>query len=137
MRPGRTFLTLSIIAALALPAFAAAATRTRRTRGTTKSLAKHVSKPLDRQRTIDDDRASEIQAALIRAGYLSGSPSGHWDADSIAAMTKVQADNGWQTKLVPDSRALIKLGLGPAGTASAAVDSSASIAATSTTTASR
>ena len=26
---------------------------------------------------------------------------------------KFQHDNGWQTKLVPDSRALIKLGLGP------------------------
>jgi hypothetical protein len=30
-----------------------------------------------------------------------------------AAMQKLQADNGWQTKLVPDSRAIIKLGLGP------------------------
>jgi len=137
MRPGRTFLTLSIIAALAVPAFAAAATRTHRARGSAKSLSRHVSKPLDRQRTIDDDRAAKIQAALIRAGYLSGSPSGHWDTDSITAMTKVQADNGWQTKLVPDSRALIKLGLGPAGTASPAADSSASIAATPTTTASR
>jgi hypothetical protein len=29
-------------------------------------------------------------------------------------MTKLQSANGWQTKLVPDSRALIKLGLGPA-----------------------
>ena len=28
-------------------------------------------------------------------------------------MTKYQADNGWQTKVIPDSRALIKLGLGP------------------------
>jgi hypothetical protein len=28
-------------------------------------------------------------------------------------MGKLQGDNGWQTKLVPDSRALIKLGLGP------------------------
>ncbi len=28
-------------------------------------------------------------------------------------MVKFQADNGWQTKLAPDSRALIKLGLGP------------------------
>ena len=137
MRPGRTFLTLSIIAALAVPAFAAAATRTRRTRGSAKSLSKHVSKPLEHQRTIDDDRASEIQAALIRAGYLSGSASGHWDTESIAAMTRVQADNGWQTKLVPDSRALIKLGLGPIGTASPATDSSASISATPTTTASR
>jgi hypothetical protein len=29
-------------------------------------------------------------------------------------MQKFQSDNGWQTKLVPDSRAIIKLGLGPA-----------------------
>lgn len=28
-------------------------------------------------------------------------------------MLKFQADQGWQTKLTPDSRALIKLGLGP------------------------
>jgi hypothetical protein len=28
-------------------------------------------------------------------------------------MQKYQADNGWQTKLMPDSRALLKLGLGP------------------------
>jgi len=29
-------------------------------------------------------------------------------------MQKFQEDNGWQTKLIPDSRAIIKLGLGPA-----------------------
>jgi hypothetical protein len=28
-------------------------------------------------------------------------------------MQKFQEDNGWQTKLIPDSRAIIKLGLGP------------------------
>ncbi len=28
-------------------------------------------------------------------------------------MQKYQADQGWQTKLMPDSRALKKLGLGP------------------------
>ncbi len=28
-------------------------------------------------------------------------------------MLKYQADNGWQTRITPDSRALIKLGLGP------------------------
>jgi len=28
-------------------------------------------------------------------------------------MQKYQADQGWQSKVVPDSRALIKLGLGP------------------------
>ena len=35
------------------------------------------------------------------------------DDRTKAALAKLQADNGWQTKIVPDSRALIKLGLGP------------------------
>jgi hypothetical protein len=79
-----------------------------------KATAKHAAKPkVVGQRTIDDDRATEIQEALIKAGYLTGTPSGHWDSTSEAAMGKLQGDNGWQTKLVPDSRALIKLGLGP------------------------
>ncbi len=75
-----------------------------------KASAKPVS-----QRAIDDDRATEIQTALIHAGYLSGDATGHWDGSTEAAMQKFQADNGWQTKLVPDSRAIIKLGLGPNG----------------------
>ena len=87
-----------------------------------------VKAKLSGQRTIDDDRATQIQAALIRAGYLTGTPSGHWDADSIAAMTKVQADNGWQTKLVPDSRALIKLGLGPVTSAASFASPSPTVA---------
>ena len=59
------------------------------------------------------ERATEIQTALIKAGYMKGAPTGTWDAQSQSAMEKLQADNGWQTKLVPDSRAIIKLGLGP------------------------
>jgi len=62
---------------------------------------------------IAPERATQIQTALIKAGYLTGTPSGAWDAQSQAAMEKLQADNGWQTKIVPDSRAIIKLGLGP------------------------
>lgn len=65
------------------------------------------------QQRIDSDRAREIQEALIREHYLPGKASGTWDAASQRAMEKFQADNGWQTKIVPDSRALIKLGLGP------------------------
>jgi hypothetical protein len=64
-------------------------------------------------RKIDDERATQIQGALIKQGYMSGTPSGTWDSQTQAAMEKMQADNGWQTKLVPDSRAIIKLGLGP------------------------
>jgi putative peptidoglycan binding protein len=65
------------------------------------------------QQSIDPERATQIQQALIREHYLSGDPTGRWDAATIAAMQKYQGDQGWQTKLMPDSRALKKLGLGP------------------------
>lgn len=55
----------------------------------------------------------EIQQALIREHYLGGEPTGSWDATTQAAMQKYQSDQGWQTRLLPDSRALKKLGLGP------------------------
>jgi len=56
---------------------------------------------------------TEIQQALIREHYLSTEANGQWDAATEAAMQKYQADQGWQTRLMPDSRALKKLGLGP------------------------
>ena len=59
------------------------------------------------------DRVLAIQEALIRAKYLTGEPTGTWDAGTEDAMTRYQNDNGWQSKVTPDSRALIKLGLGP------------------------
>jgi hypothetical protein len=65
------------------------------------------------QQGIDGERARAIQEALIRAKYLQGEPSGVWDQQTKDALTHLQSDNGWQTKVVPDSRALIKLGLGP------------------------
>lgn len=65
------------------------------------------------QQKIDPARAREIQEALIRGHYLDGTASGIWDAQSQSAMQRYQADNGWQSKTVPDSRALIKMGLGP------------------------
>ena len=71
-------------------------------------------------RVMDSSRATEIQTALIRQGYLSGSPTGVWDSNTQAAMQKYQSDNGWQTKLTPDSRAIIKLGLGSSTTPAAA-----------------
>jgi len=65
------------------------------------------------QQAIEPERVTQIQQALIKAHYLTAAPSGDWDASTVAAMQKYQADNGWQTKLMPDSRALVKLGLGP------------------------
>jgi len=80
------------------------------------SSYKHFVKTTSRahgQRTIDEERTQEIQSALIREHYLTGDPTGTWDQASKDAMVRYQADNGWQTKITPDSRALIKLGLGP------------------------
>ena len=37
------------------------------------------------------------------------------------AMRQYQSDHGWQTKLTPDSRALISLGLGPNHTQDSAI----------------
>jgi len=65
------------------------------------------------QQKIDSERAQAIQEALIREHYLSGTATGKWNQASEEAMRRYQADNGWQSKTVPDSRALIKLGLGP------------------------
>jgi hypothetical protein len=86
--------------------------------------AKASNRPAAARSGIAPERATEIQTALIKAGYLSGTPSGTWDSQSQAAMEKLQADNGWQTKLVPDSRAIIKLGLGPNSNPSPAVTAS-------------
>lgn len=72
----------------------------------------------DAPAAMDVERATEIQSALIKSGYLSGEPSGRWDSDSVTAMQKLQGDHGWQTKITPDSRALITLGLGPQQVAS-------------------
>jgi hypothetical protein len=65
------------------------------------------------QQKIDSERTFQIQQALIKQHYLSGEPTGKWDAATEDALRRLQTDNGWQNKTVPDSRALIKLGLGP------------------------
>jgi hypothetical protein len=65
------------------------------------------------QQKIDSERAQAIQEALIREHYMSGTPTGTWNQSSEDAMRRYQADHGWQSKTVPDSRALISLGLGP------------------------
>jgi hypothetical protein len=65
------------------------------------------------QQSIDQARTLEIQQALIREHYLNGVATGEWDQPTREALTRFQTDNHWQTKILPDARALIKLGLGP------------------------
>jgi hypothetical protein len=104
---------------LATAASAATSTQTKSKHGH-HSSSSHYSKRFVKttsrshgQRSIDEERTLEIQNALIREHYLNGDATGVWDQASKEAMLKFQADNGWQTKITPDSRALIKLGLGP------------------------
>jgi hypothetical protein len=78
-----------------------------------RGRAKRASHKLHGQQAIEPARVTEIQQALIREHYLSSEPNGEWNTETVAAMQKFQADQGWQTKLMPDSRALKKLGLGP------------------------
>jgi len=65
------------------------------------------------QKKIDTDRTRQIQEALVREHYMDAEPTGVWDASTQKAMERFQAAQGWQSKSCPDSRALIKLGLGP------------------------
>jgi peptidoglycan hydrolase-like protein with peptidoglycan-binding domain len=113
-----------LFAALAAsPEFASAATRhaattTHRATATTHTKrGAHKAAPKSPrkrgQQAIDPARVIEIQQALIREHYLNGEANGKWDETTKAAMQKYQGDQGWQTKLMPDSRALKKLGLGP------------------------
>lgn len=114
-------LPLLALVLIALPATAAVKHKPKPNQATKRSAkgkGTRTKASAARPVSMDSDRATQIQSALIREGYLTGSPSGSWDAESAAAMQKMQSDNGWQTKIVPDSRALIKLGLGPQQTLS-------------------
>ena len=81
-------------------------------KGKVKRVAKGAWKRHGQQ-GIKEDRTRAIQTALIRERYLDGEANGVWDSRTQAAMQKFQSDNGWQSKVLPDARALIKLGLGP------------------------
>jgi hypothetical protein len=127
MQFGKSLLTSTLLLATAMPCVALTHAR----RGPTSPRLSHKhsksAKPTG-QRTIDDARATQIQTSLIKSGYLSGEASGHWDPQTQAAMQKFQEDNGWQTKLIPDSRAIIKLGLGPEQDSKASSGTSAMVA---------
>jgi peptidoglycan hydrolase-like protein with peptidoglycan-binding domain len=111
----RTNLSFVLTAALlTTPAFA---TRTHRSITSTHSKSAHKSiakaHKVHGQQAIEPERVTQIQTALIREHYLTAEANGQWNDATEAAMRKFQADKGWQTKLLPDSRALKMLGLGP------------------------
>jgi peptidoglycan hydrolase-like protein with peptidoglycan-binding domain len=107
----RASLAVALFVALAAsPLFAATAHPAPASKTAKHHAHKKATPKLRGQQAIDPARVMEIQQALIREHYLPGPANGK---STKAAMQKYQADQGWQTKLMPDSRALKKLGLGP------------------------
>jgi peptidoglycan hydrolase-like protein with peptidoglycan-binding domain len=115
---GTVLLAATLAIAANNPAQKASVSPTANVQKTSHHVTHHASKKTRKgrvrgQKAIDGDRVRQIQEALIREHYLKGEPSGKWDASTQQALHRYQSDQGWQSKTVPDSRALIRLGLGP------------------------
>lgn len=94
-------------------AHAASASAASRRKARRRSSARRVHRRRERRApSISDARGRQIEAALVRAGYLRRAGDS-WNAAGRAAMRKFQRDHHWQDRYVPDARALIALGLGP------------------------
>lgn len=93
--------------------------RARRGRHASRSRSgrQYVAQPVDPTVSsrpapgISTDRATEIQNALIKAGYLDGPASGQYDEATIDAMKQFQARSGIQATGLPSAPALKKLGV--------------------------
>lgn len=95
------------------------ATRGRRGRHASRSRSRRqvVAQPVDPNVSprpapgISTERVTEIQTALIKAGYLDGPASGQYDEPTIDAMKQFQAKSGLPATGTPSAPALKKLGV--------------------------
>ena len=81
-----------------------------RKKSTRKKSARSKRKSTPQVR-VPEERVTEIQNALIKAGYFDGPASGEYDDATIEAMKKFQADNGLQKTGRPSAHSLKKLGV--------------------------
>ena len=65
------------------------------------------------QQTPTQDRFTQIQQALITRGYLETTPTGNWDAATVAALKRFQEEQSLPPTGKITSLSLIALGLGP------------------------
>jgi hypothetical protein len=91
--------------------------RLARSRGRGQGRARYESQPIIASGSprpapgIPVERVTEIQNALIKAGYLDGPASGLYDDVTIDAMKQFQAKNGLSQTGLPSARLLKKLGV--------------------------
>lgn len=82
-----------------------------------RSRRRHVAQPIESNATprppagIPTERVTEIQKALIKAGYMDGPPSGQYDEPTIDAMKQYQTRSGMRATGMPSALALKKLGV--------------------------
>lgn len=62
-----------------------------------------------RRAGIPTERVSEIQTALIKSGFLDGTPTGEYDQNTVQAMKAFQARNGLRQTGMPSATTLKKL----------------------------
>jgi hypothetical protein len=95
---------------------AARGTRGRRA-ARSRSRRYYAAQPVDSTVTsrpapgISSERVTEIQNALIKAGYLESPPSGQYDEPTIGAMRQFQSKSGLPGNGMPSALALKKRGV--------------------------
>jgi hypothetical protein len=77
----------------------------------TEARATESAAPRPASGGIPSERATEIQKALIKAGYMDGPPSGQYDDATIQAMKQYQSANGLPQTGLPSAPLLKKLGV--------------------------
>jgi peptidoglycan hydrolase-like protein with peptidoglycan-binding domain len=108
-------------AALAVAARKPAAKTSARTAPGKKKSTRKAAPPsrYTGQTAPSPDRYREIQQALIDRGFLTGEPTGVWDARSIEAMKRLEQSLDLRVDGKIDARTLTALGLGPKRTPAA------------------
>jgi hypothetical protein len=120
-----TLILFSLVASLAVAAKTGAPARAKQSAAKAKASAKSshsvrraaYRRPVHRRPSGPSapsaDRIRLLQQALIERGYLQAEASGVWNAQSVEALKKFEAEQNWKVDGKIDSRGLIALGLGP------------------------
>ena len=83
----------------------------RRAEPETTAAAPRPAPPRTTGSGIPSERVTEIQNALIKAGYMEGPASGQYDDDTIQAMKQFQSANRLSGSGMPSASTLKKLGV--------------------------
>ncbi len=127
MIPRSVFNVIVLLLAICLSASAKTATSARakqvaakaRTTAKSSSYGRKATyrRPVPRRPSTPSGPSAErirvLQQALIERGYLQAEATGVWNAQSVEALKKFEADQNWKADGKIDSRSLIALGLGP------------------------